>query len=272
MEKLSSAQIKQRLLQVLVWFRDRCEEKGYRYFITGGTLLGAVRHGGFIPWDDDIDVLMPASDYEKFIHDDFSGAPYKLRSYDLDKQSTTLITKLYDPNTVLEAERHMKFPLGVHIDIFALYPQGATLKDAQALQKDARVPRKFMNWLVADKFYIPKNKLNLLPKLFGSCIAKLYGLKRAQKKLGALKTKYTLEQSNYVGHINGSFRECAEKWQYDNPSEVMFEGERFACCADPDKFLTGFYGDYMMLPPENERVSHGFGAYIKDDVGDNGLL
>ena len=268
MIKITSEQIKRQLLQILVWFRDYCEQKGYRYFITGGTLLGAVRHGGFIPWDDDIDVLMPASDYDKFIHDDFSEKPYRLLSYDLDGKSTTAITKLYDPNTVVEASRHTKYPIGLHIDIFPLYPLGETLKDAQALQKEARVPIKYKSWLITEKFYPPKNKLYYLPKWFGYRIAKLYGLKRALKKLDALKTKYTAEQSNYVGYIKGTLRECVEKWQYDNPSEITFEGERFACCSDPDRFLTEFYGDYKQLPPENERNNHGFTVYAKENGDD----
>ncbi|MCH5155399.1 MAG: LicD family protein [Clostridiales bacterium] len=251
-------------MQILVWFRDYCESKGYRYYITGGTLLGAVRHGGFIPWDDDIDVLMPADDYAKFIHDDFADTPYRLLSFDLDGQSTTAITKLYDPNTLVQAERHTKYPIGLHIDIFPLFPLGATLKDARALQKKVRVPITCKSWLIAEKFNPPKNKLLYLPKWFGSKAAKLYGLKRALKKLEKARAKYTLSQSNYVGHINGVFRECVEKWQYESPSEVTFEGEVFKCCADPHKFLTGFYGDYMTLPPETQRVNHGFTVYVKD--------
>ena len=272
MEQLNSQAVKERLLQILVWFRDRCEQKGYKYFITGGTLLGAVRHGGFIPWDDDIDVLMPVSDYEKFIHDDYSDTPYSLLSYDLDKKSTTAITKLYDPTTVLEAARHTEYPIGAHIDVFPLYPLGATEKDAFALQKAARVPCKYREWLIAGRFYKPKKNKDIAIKFLGYCAAKMYGIKRTLKKLDKIKNKYTLEQSEYVGYINGNQRECVEKWQYDNPSEIVFENERFACCSDPHKFLTDFYGDYMQLPPEKDRVNHGFAVYVKDNTGDDGLL
>ncbi|MCH5157837.1 MAG: LicD family protein [Clostridiales bacterium] len=266
MEKLSPQQIKQQLLQILVWFRDYCNQKGYRYFITGGTLLGAVRHGGFIPWDDDIDVLMPADDYYKFIHDDFTVLKYKLISFDLDGKSTTAITKLYDPGTILHASRHTKYPIGLHIDVFPLYPLGATKKEAYALQKKVRLPIKYRSWLIAEKFNPPKNKLLYIPKWIGSRFAKLYGLKRALKKIDDARRKYGIEQSNYVGYINGAYRECVEKWQYEKPTEVSFEGESFACCADPHKFLTEFYGDYMTLPPESERVNHGFTVYRKDEA------
>ena len=264
MKELDNPEVKARLLQILIWFREYCVGKGYRYYITGGTLLGAMRHGGFIPWDDDIDVLMPADDYNRFIHDDFSEAPYKLLSFDADGQATTAITKLYDEDTVLEYARHTKYPIGVHIDVFPLYGLGNSLDEARRIQKRARRPVKYIEWLILGKFFAPKNKLLFLPKLCGYCYAKLYGLKRAQKRLKKLQSMYTWEESNYVGFINGAERECVEKTQYETPSEVAFEGETFKCCHDPHKFLTEFYGDYMTPPPEDKRQGHGYAVYLKD--------
>lgn len=265
MEELTQKQVKERLLATLVWFRDYCEQKGYRYYITGGTLLGAVRHGGFIPWDDDIDVLMPCDDYARFIHDDFSQAPYKLLSFDRDGKSTTAITKLYDPNTVTEAERHTKYPLGVHIDVFPLYGLGNSLECAKKIQKRAKKYVRYTEWLIIGKFVRSKQLRYLLPKMCGYCCAKMYTLKRAQKRLAELRHKYSYEQSDYVGFINGHARECVEKSQYDAPSEILFENEKFKCCADPHKFLTGFYGDYMTPPPESSRQNHGYKVFVKED-------
>lgn len=265
MTPLTDEQVKKILLDILVWFRDFCEEKGYRYFITGGTLLGAVRHGGFIPWDDDIDVLMPLEDYKKFLQEDFSDCPYKLISYDLNKQSSTSVTKLYDPTTFIDVERYNRHPFGVHIDLFPLYPLGKSLQGARKIQKAAKTPVKFKTWLIIGRFVRPKNPLHFVPKLMGYAIAKTVGIKRVDRKIAKLRARYRLEESDYVGYINGAERECVEKWQYETPSKILFEGEPFTCCCEPDTFLKGFYGDYMTLPPENKRISHGFKAYVKPE-------
>lgn len=262
---LTNEQFKQRMLQILVWFKEHCNKMGYKYFITGGTLLGAVRHKGFIPWDDDIDVLMPLEDYNKFIHEDFTDLPYKLRCYEVDKQASSLTTKLYDPNTFVDMARYSQYPFGVHIDIFPLYPLGPTEQGAWKVQRKAKAPLQVRIWLMSGRFHKPKKAVYFLPKLMGYCWAKLYTLKRADKKLNALQSKYSLEESNYVGYINGRQRECIPKWQYESQSTVLFEGEEFTCCADTHVFLQNFYGDYMTPPPVKAREEHGYRPYILED-------
>ena len=112
------SEIKKIELDILRAFRSFCEKNSLRYFLAYGTLLGAVRHGGFIPWDDDIDVAMPRTDYERFLKE-FRDERYEV--YDLSKKGYFYpFAKLCDTTTVLIEEMSVKNSIGVYIDIFPM--------------------------------------------------------------------------------------------------------------------------------------------------------
>ena len=121
MEKLSLEELKKVELDILIWFADICEQEKLNYTLSYGTLLGAVRHKGFIPWDDDIDVAMPRPDYEKFIeYCNTHETHYKLIDIHNDKGYNYLFAKVYDPNTTIVEKYANRFKAnyGVYIDIF----------------------------------------------------------------------------------------------------------------------------------------------------------
>ena len=126
--------LKQIEFELLCKFHELCEKLNLRYSLGGGTLLGAIRHKGYIPWDDDIDVMMPRPDYNKFIGYCINNqTEFKLKCYETDKNYVDLSAKIYNPNTILEEndvlEENEKF--GVYIDIFPVDGLGNTYKEAK---------------------------------------------------------------------------------------------------------------------------------------------
>ena len=115
--------LQKKLLETLTYLTKYLEEKGLRYYVIGGTMLGAVRHKGFIPWDDDVDIAMPRSDYEKFIQD-FKGV---VDGYTLEtprgkaRDFLYAYGKFYDTRTTVVEKLHRKVKRGVFIDVFPLY-------------------------------------------------------------------------------------------------------------------------------------------------------
>jgi|AGTN01.3.fsa_nt_gi LPS biosynthesis protein len=137
MRELTQDELKDRAFELLKEFRDVCEKNNLRYYLTGGTLLGAVRHKGFIPWDDDIDVAMPRIDYLKFLK--IYKREYdknNLFAYEINKNYKYMFAKLCDKDTsLIEFDFDCKEKLGVYLDIFPIDGLG---KNEKSLSKDKK--------------------------------------------------------------------------------------------------------------------------------------
>ncbi len=148
-------------LNILKQIHELCISQGFRYFLIGGTLLGAVRHKGFIPWDDDIDIGMPRSDYERFIEYCSSNeVPFKLVCNKTDPNYGYLFAKAVDRNTVLIEENANKdgAELGIYVDIFPIDGLGNTFDEAINSLNKTRFNRELLvaaNW---KKFFRSKTR------------------------------------------------------------------------------------------------------------------
>lgn len=118
-KKLDS--FKYSLLETMDYFHNLCEEHQLNYFLVGGTLLGAVRHQGFIPWDDDIDVVMPRADYERFLKlQKHIKQPFKLQDYSTDTRYPMPFAKLTNTKLIIQNNTYIPFKSGVWLDIFPI--------------------------------------------------------------------------------------------------------------------------------------------------------
>ena len=264
MVKLNKDDLKALALEVLCEIRDICRKNGIAYSLTGGTLIGAVRHGGFIPWDDDIDIMMPRPDYDRFIELVRSGGKcFNLYSYEscgddywypfakACRKNTKIVEKsIVDSNITL----------GVYVDIFPIDGAGNSFFGAKLRCKLFKILHGLKltkNWTcyrrskIRSWYYEP---LRFACYLIGKLFSKHFLNKMLDKFLRAKP----YDKCAYAGRMSGDYgsREIMKKYLFDTKTTVVFEGEEFDAVADYDSFLRSLYGDYTVLPPEHKRVTH----------------
>ena len=241
---------------MLACFADICNRHGIKYFVQGGTLLGTVRHGGFIPWDDDVDVSLPREEYEKFLAVAENELPeyYFLQTKDTDPEYPNNFAKIRDSRTTFieTSARNLNINHGVYIDIFPLdnYPIGIKAKIFE-------IKKKLLTWRINRAFYIPNMSLK-------SKIAVLITMVLYPSLKGAIDKREKLfksvPSSDRVVNNSGAWlhKEIIPKEWVQNSIKMEFEGIKVNVSDKYDEWLTFVYGDYMSLPPESERVGHHY--------------
>ena len=252
-EQLRAVQLKQ--LETMVEIDRICREQGLRYYLIGGTLLGAVRHKGFIPWDDDLDIAMPRKDYDRFmeIGQRFLRDKYFLQNYETEECCFIPFAKVRVNGTIFKEAvvAHLNCHHGVFVDIFPLDRVSSTPKTRK---RDAFYCTQLQR-IISAKLGLENSgskTLNRLRSLVGRCFTvRLLGahmhrvLRRHQNINTGLLTNAL---SPY-----GAEKEMLPFAQYGRPLEVDFEGYHLFAPAESEILLKQVYGDFMKLPPEEER-------------------
>lgn len=261
MQILSKEEIQNVLLDIMQYFHDICEKNNIYYVLCSGSCLGAVRHKGFIPWDDDIDVFVPRSHYEKLINilKDY-GVRYVPLTYELSDKYYYPFCKLIDANTIANQEEFNPIAnMGLYIDIF---PVDGLPADAKNRGKHINVVRKFSKLIAIKNAVHTANPIkNLIKRIIGS----FYNNQKLCKKINALAVKYPEETSEFAMDIVWG----TKPFLYSDVSArilVPFEDRWFYIPENYDNYLKTIYGDYMQLPPEDKRVTHGLKAYMTEKV------
>ncbi|SDB46885.1 lipopolysaccharide cholinephosphotransferase [Pseudobutyrivibrio sp. YE44] len=249
-------------LEMMEQFDKLCKEEGLTYFLAGGTLLGAIRHKGFIPWDDDVDLSMPRPDYEKLM---------SLGKNHPEKFGFLSLTQIGDgtnyplpfakiENTKTVIKKGDKSQGGLFIDIFPIDGYGDNKDNAKMLIRKAcdsgcRIGRTFLPWSEL------KFKTALCKVLYI-----LKGREKMYKDLIMNLQKNDFYKSEYIGSTFGlrCEKEIIERWTFETTIELPFEGKMFMAPKGYDQYLTQMYGNYMELPPVEKRVApHEFDVYVK---------
>ncbi len=242
-------------LELLKQFINVCEKFGYKYWLIGGTLLGAVRHNGYIPWDDDVDVCMMREDYEAFAKHAQEELPEWcfLQTVDTDTEYLHNIMKIRNSNTTFIEKNysHININHGMYIDIFPLdnyYTSGIKRK----MFKMKRCV--FDSYIRSLYLSCPETKNSKMAEILLKPIYRTNaGIIKGRDKLFA-NVKHTGVLCNYSGAW-GEKEVFPEEW-FRETVKMKFEGIEVNVPAEYDKILTKMYGDYMQLPPIEKRKSH----------------
>lgn len=256
-------------LDVLIYLDKVCSKYGLKYFIVDGTLLGAVRHKGFIPWDDDIDLAMPRSDFNKLIefsrtyHNDTYQFIFFGKSSELLPYAKFVNTKTQIDAKYAEDEMHEH----LWLDIMPMDGLPEDQNEVNLIYKKAEYYRKIIG-LCSAKLGEGKSAVKKLAKYVLKPLALIYGKQRAINNLNALAMKYHYDSSKFVGAVTWGLYGASEKMlkaEVDQSVDITFESERFSTFSCWDSYLKGLYEDYMQLPPVEKRVNHEMIAWIEDN-------
>ncbi|MBE5749750.1 MAG: LicD family protein [Clostridiales bacterium] len=252
MEKL-----KQIELNIFCEFIKICEELNLKYYVIGGTLLGAVRHKGFIPWDDDIDVCMMRDDYDIFVQkaQKILHEKYFVQTLNTEPNCPFNFCKIRDSETTFieESIGHLNMNHGVYIDIFPLDYYPTNKREKKCFERKSLLYKI----LIAKIFYVKKESIiKKIKRNFIRIGTFFYPYKFAVKKREVLYK--SVKNSSLVANLSGAWgeKEIFPKEWFGDGVVMEFEGVKVKAPKEYDYLLTQMYGDYMIPPRKEKQVAH----------------
>ena len=250
--------------EILKYIRDICDSNSLRYYLAYGTLIGAVRHQGFIPWDDDMDIHMPRPDYMKFV-EIVKANPhpyYKLISRETEPRFTLLLAKMIDTRTKLTqiSPWKEKIQLGLYVDIFVLDGAGDSLEEAEKTYQEGY--KCFQHWGNANTkmFYPGKGKFYSFRKWIRYSPERYYGVRRWMDRHFSLCVQKSFDACEYVSAMAAGTPQASRNiWKRESfgaGKNVIFNDEVFRAPEDWDAVLRPEYGGYMEPPPPYLQLAH----------------
>lgn len=246
--------------EILQSFHEICIKHDIKYFLAGGTFLGAIRHRGFIPWDDDIDVGMLREDYEKFCKIALSELPpdLVLQNFDTEPNCGLIFAKIRKKGTVLSEvySHHIEMNQGVWIDIFPFDYIDDDVNKQMIQQKKVLFFKNLYIIKCGYKNPHPENTAYCLSyfiaKFFVNFISRDFLIKKIKKMMNQISNK-----TEYIYPFGGAYPKkdrLKTSWA-QNLVLRDFENGKFLTIEDFDDYLKQLYGDYMKLPPIEKRTS-----------------
>lgn len=248
--------LQQRILGNLLAVDSVCREHGLRYYIYDGTMLGAVRHKGFIPWDDDLDIAMPREDYDIFVAhaNEWLPQPYEFVSTETDVAYPLPFGKVQDASTTLIERPHLPYLGGLYIDVFPIdgVPSNALLRRLHLFMYS--VMKKVVYMAYRDPYRHGHGPSSWLPLL----CRRVVGQQRAQRATQRLLRRYSFSKSKLACVFDDGHRGVISKQTLGQPTSIEFEGYSVMGVEHADAYLTHMYGNYMTPPSAHDQRQHCF--------------
>lgn len=264
--ELKLEEVKRIALDILAYVDAICQVNNLRYSIYYGTLLGAVRHQGFIPWDDDIDIVMPRNDYQKLLNILEKDERYLLLDQQTRQNYRYTFAKVVDTTTKAKSTQYFgseDIDYGVFIDIFPMDGVPEEKSEKNKFWQECESYRKKM----LDTMGFAYARSNSLFKSIGKLILR-YPYHRKLKQQGNYNywrgkyeksaNRYNFDESKYCGFmetVNNDWGVFPVSW-FDEFETIIFEGIKVRTIRAKEEFLSTRYGDYMRLPSKNEQITH----------------
>lgn len=262
--------------EILKKVRDICDKLQLKYVLAWGTLIGAIRHHGFIPWDDDVDIMMPRPDHDKLIkymiEHKTELLPLEVFNTETHPNYPYLLTRISDSRYIVHTDNEKDFGLGVFIDIYIEEGAGNSKQDAlNVLNKThGLVSLLFLSTRQRYVFGLTKGWKKRLVKIPAFIYAHIMGKNYFKNKIMKYVKTSNYDNSSWVADITWAthpWKEVFPRTIFEDTIDVDFEGEKFKAPREYDKVLRQVYGDYMQLPPEKDRIAHHFySAYRKGNT------
>ena len=257
MKEISIIEKRQLLIDILNEIDEFCQENNITYFLTYGTLLGAIRHNGFIPWDDDLDICLLRDDYEKLLKEFSSESGYiEIINYLNKKNYIWPHAKIIHNKTISIENNIYKAAIGVHIDMFPLDSISGSFQEAEIHVN------KVLRWRnILTIKYLKISKYRVFYKNIAIILSKLLFIipdRIIIRKIENMSKKFKdCENTDYLCSFFGAYgvREISQFRNFKSVIFHSFEGKDYCIPVGFDDYLSTIYGDYMTLPPKEKRYS-----------------
>lgn len=267
MREISMEESKSIMVKILESIDKCCSENNIKYSLCWGTMIGAIRHHGFIPWDDDIDVMMSREDYNRFLQV-YQDPEYGVYTPKKNKNCVQIITKIYDKNTCIFIRNHPKSFFGIWVSIFPYdNVPDVNLKKWEMKRFVLTSLYHFKTAIIFPKDTFKRRIIKILGKIIVLPFSSFWLYKKVENCLTAYNNQQTKRVCIWtgVGITKTTFIYFSKEW-FDECIDVDYENVKTKIIKGYDQFLRYRYGDYMKFPPESERVSrHIFKAYYIDE-------
>ena len=254
----------QELRQIQMGILDKvhifCEQNGLRYFLSSGTLIGAVRHKGYIPWDDDIDIYMPRKDYEQLLQtfSDEKGI-YRAINPSTEPHYYYTFAKVVDQRTRMVEKETEGYEIGVYMDIFPVDYVSEDLQERERIFKQKKLLYKIRRCKISNSNPLQSKLAYFVYKHWPLSVRQIE--RRIRKLIVLEKPTRTVCNMTEAGP---KMKGCFSAEDIASSVDIEFEGKIYKTMVGYKDYLERTYGDYMTLPPVEQRVTHHFEAYWLD--------